>query len=209
MDYDKVILISEIIERFMQKVLLGFFLITSLLSHSLAVRADTAIFAGGCFWCVESLYQEVEGVSAAVSGFTGGILRKPTYRGNHRGHYEAVMVTYDPAVVSYQELLDLFWVNIDPFDNKGQFCDKGPSYRSAIFTSDVAELKLVQSSKEKVEERFGREVSTEVLKKSRFWPVEMGHQDYYLKHPIRYKLYRRGCGRDNRLEKIWGESSKH
>ena len=193
----------------MQKALLGFFLITGMLSHSLVARADTAIFAGGCFWCVESLYQEIKGVTRAVSGFTGGALKNPTYQGNHRGHYEAVKVTYDPSLVSYQELLDLFWVNIDPFDNKGQFCDKGPSYRSAIFTSDEEELKLAKTSKEKVEEKFGRAVFTETLKTSRFYPVEKGHQDYYLKNPIRYKIYRSGCGRDNRLEEIWGESSKH
>ena len=181
----------------------------SLILSSMAVRAETAIFAGGCFWCVESLYQEVEGVSRVVSGFTGGSLKNPTYRGNHRGHYEAVKVTYDAEKISYQELLDLFWVNIDPFDNKGQFCDKGPSYRSAIFPADEQETALAAASKAKVAEEFGREVYTEILDKKRFYPVEEGHQDYYLKNPLRYKFYRHSCGRDNRLAEIWGSSSKH
>ena len=181
----------------------------SLILSSMAVRAETAIFAGGCFWCVESLYQEVEGVSRVVSGFTGGSLKNPTYRGNHRGHYEAVKVTYDAEKISYQELLDLFWVNIDPFDNKGQFCDKGPSYRSAIFPADEQETALAAASKAKVAEEFGREVYTEILDKKRFYPVEESHQDYYLKNPLRYKFYRHGCGRDNRLAEIWGSSSKH
>lgn len=98
------------------------------------VQADTAVFDGGCFWCVEVAYQNIEGVTGAVSGFTGGKLKNPTYSGNHRGHYEAVKVTYDPAVVSYEQLLEVFWHNIDPFDDRGQFCDKGPGYRSAIFS---------------------------------------------------------------------------
>lgn len=193
----------------MQKATLSFMLTIVLFSHTLAVRADTAIFAGGCFWCVEALYQEIEGVTRAVSGFTGGRLRNPTYRGNHRGHYEAVKVTYDPEIVSYEELLILFWVNIDPFNNRGQFCDRGPSYRSAIFTSDEEELKLANEGKAKIAEKFKLEVYTEILSKTRFYPVEKGHQDYYLKNPLRYKYYRHGCGRDKRLKQIWGDATKH
>jgi peptide-methionine (S)-S-oxide reductase len=167
-----------------------------------------AVFAGGCFWCMESAYEEVTGVSDVVSGFTGGSLKNPTYSGNHRGHFEAVEVTYDPNQVSYQELLDLFWRNIDPFDNGGQFCDKGPSYRSAIFAGDPQELELAELSKAAVAERFSdQEVYTEIRKANQFWPVEEFHQDYYLKNPLRYQYYRWNCGRDQRLSQIWGEES--
>ena len=167
-----------------------------------------AVFAGGCFWCMESAYEEVTGVSDVVSGFTGGSLKNPTYSGNHRGHFEAVEVTYDPSQVSYQELLDLCWRNIDPFDNGGQFCDKGPSYRSAIFAGDPQELELAELSKAAVAERFSdQEVYTEIRKANQFWPVEEYHQDYYLKNPLRYQYYRWTCGRDQRLSQIWGEES--
>ncbi|MDA7833707.1 peptide-methionine (S)-S-oxide reductase MsrA [Pseudomonadales bacterium] len=165
---------------------------------------------GGCFWCVEALYQEQAGVSDVVSGFTGGTLRNPTYNGNHRGHYEAVKVTYDPSVISYQDLLDLYWVNIDPFDDKGQFCDKGSSYRAAIFVQDEKERALAIASKEKVMARFeGEIVYTEILSTKRFYPVERFHQDYYKKNPIRYKFYRSGCRRDQRLDQIWGDDATH
>ena len=187
------------------------FIIISYLLFCLPVAlADEAVFAGGCFWCVEALYQEQAGVSNVVSGFTGGTLRNPTYNGNHRGHYEAVKVTYDPSVISYQDLLDLYWVNIDPFDDKGQFCDKGPSYRAAIFVQDEKERALALASKEKVMARFeGETVYTEILSTKRFYPVERFHQDYYKKNPIRYKFYRSGCRRDQRLEQIWGDDATH
>ncbi|MFK7730283.1 MAG: peptide-methionine (S)-S-oxide reductase MsrA [Pseudomonadales bacterium] len=169
-----------------------------------------AYFAGGCFWCVEAAYQELDGVTDAVSGFIGGTLKNPTYKGNHKGHYEAVEVTYNPAIISYQQLLDVFWVNIDPFDAKGQFCDKGPSYRSALFVNDAKERELAEASKTKVQQEFaGDTVATVILPANKFYPVEEGHQDYYLKNPIRYKFYRTGCGRDRRLQQIWGERVKH
>lgn len=169
-----------------------------------------AYFAGGCFWCVEAAYQELDGVTDVVSGFTGGTLKNPTYKGNHQGHYEAVEVTYDASVISYQQLLDVFWVNIDPFDAKGQFCDKGPSYRSALFVNNAAERELAEQSKLKVEQEFpNSDVATVILPSNTFYPVEKGHQDYYLKNPIRYKFYRTGCGRDRRLQQIWGERAKH
>jgi peptide-methionine (S)-S-oxide reductase len=173
-------------------------------------HADKAVFAGGCFWCVEAVYQDIEGVTDAVSGFTGGTLKNPTYSGNHRGHYEAVEVTYDPAIISYQDLLDLYWINIDPFDDRGQFCDKGPSYRSAIFADNAGQRELAEASKAQVEARFPeRDVVTQVLPAARFWPVVEYHQDYYKKNPIRYRYYRFGCGRDARLQKIWGEDARH
>ena len=170
----------------------------------------TAVFAGGCFWCMESDYQDREGVIDVVSGFTGGALKNPTYSGNHAGHFEAVKITYDPAVVSYQQLLDQFWVSIDPFDDKGQFCDKGFSYRSAIFPGNAAERALAEKSKAEVQKRFADAVVyTEIRDANEFWPVEEYHQDYYLKNPVRYKYYRWNCGRDQRLEQIWGQSAPH
>lgn len=179
---------------------------------SLPAFADsaTAYFAGGCFWCMESNYQEREGVLDVVSGFTGGTLKNPTYQGNHEGHFEAIEVTYDPSVVSYQQLLDLFWVSIDPFDNAGQFCDKGFSYRSAIFPASPTEKELARKSLEAVEARFpDQQVYTEIRDAGKFWPVEEYHQDYYLKNPLRYKYYRWNCGRDQRLEQIWGPAEAH
>ena len=185
-------------------------LLTLLIAAAQPAYADKAIFAGGCFWCVEAAYQDVEGVLDAVSGFTGGTLQNPTYRGNHQGHYEAVEITYNPEVISYQNLLDLFWINIDPFDDRGQFCDKGPSYRSAVFVADATQRELVVASKTRVEERFPQQtVVTEILPVAQFWPVEANHQDYYKKNPIRYSYYRFGCGRDARLQEIWGEAASH
>lgn len=185
-------------------------LLIALLTFPLGATADsaTAVFAGGCFWCMESDYEKQAGVTAVVSGFTGGTLQNPTYSGNHEGHFEAVEVTYDPAVISYQQLLDVFWLSIDPFDNKGQFCDKGPSYRSAIFPADASEQALADASKAAVAARFNDQtVYTEIHDASTFWPVEEYHQDYYLKNPVRYKYYRWNCGRDQRLEQIWGDEA--
>jgi len=184
------------------------FVLASLLFSSVVV-ADEAIFAGGCFWCMEADFEKVKGVSTVVSGFTGGELKEPTYNGNHTGHYEAVLVTYDPKVVSYQQLLDHFWANIDPFDARGQFCDKGHSYLSAIFVADDEQRKLAEASRKKVVARFpDKKVVTPILPASTFWPIkgdESYHQDFYKKSPIRYKFYRFNCGRDLRLKEIWGE----
>ena len=186
-------------------------LLLALLGLTPPVLADsaTALFAGGCFWCMESDYQEHKGVTDVVSGFTGGTSKNPTYSGSHQGHFEAVKITYDPSVISYQELLDLFWISVDPFDNKGQFCDKGFSYRSAIFPGNTQERQLAELSKAAVVARFpGQQVHTEIRDANQFWPVEEYHQDYYLKNPVRYKYYRWNCGRDQRLEQIWGETAQ-
>ena len=185
-------------------------MIILLVALSGPTRADEAVFAGGCFWCVESLYQDLEGVNDVVSGFTGGSQQNPTYSGNHTGHYEAVKVSYDPAVISYQTLLDLYWVNIDPFDARGQFCDKGPSYRSAVFVANADQSERAESGKSRVQRRFPeQDIATEILPAARFWPVEEYHQDYYKKNPIRYRYYRYGCGRDARLKEIWGDDATH
>jgi len=168
-----------------------------------------AIFAGGCFWCMESDFEKVNGVTDVISGFTGGTLKDPTYNGDHAGHYEAVEVTYDPAKVSYQQLLDYYWVNIDPFDDGGQFCDRGHSYLAAIFVANEDERKSAEASKREVEKKFpDQTVVTPILDASTFYPIkgdESYHQDFYKKSPIRYKYYRWGCGRDQRLKDIWGE----
>ncbi len=188
-----------------------FLLLLSLLcSINPPAQADsaTAVFAGGCFWCMEAAYQGKDGVRDVVSGFTGGTLPNPTYRGNHEGHFEAIEVTYDPAVIGYRELLDLYWVNIDPFDDRGQFCDKGFRYRSAIFVATEEQRQLAEASLERVRQQFPQQtVHTEIREAGRFWPVEEAHQDYYLKNPARYKFYRWNCGRDQRLQQIWGDAA--
>jgi len=171
--------------------------------------ADEAVFAGGCFWCMEADFEKVKGVSDVVSGFTGGTHKNPTYSGGHDGHYEAVLVTYDPKIVSYQQLLDHYWVNIDPLDPRGQFCDKGSAYLSAIFVADKTQRELAQASLKKVVEKFkGQIVATPVLDLTTFYPIkgkESYHQDYYKNNPVRYKFYRFSCGRDRRLNELWGE----
>lgn len=177
------------------------------------VHADKAVLAGGCFWCMESDFEKLEGVTDVVSGFTGGTIKNPTYTGNHQGHYEAVEVTYDPRVVSYKKLLDHYWVNIDPFDARGQFCDKGPSYLSAIFVANEEERKLAESSRESVVSQFpDKKVITPILNASTFYPIkgkESYHQDYYKNNSTRYKYYRWRCGRDQRLKDIWGDRATH
>jgi peptide-methionine (S)-S-oxide reductase len=148
-----------------------------------------------------------------VSGFTGGTLENPTYNGNHEGHYEAVEITYDPTRVSYRQLLDYYWVNIDPFDDGGQFCDRGHSYLSAVFVANETERESAEQSKRKVAAMFpGEKVVTPILAASTFYPIkgdESYHQDFYKKSPVRYKLYRWNCGRDQRLQEIWGDRATH
>tara|TARA_R110001592_G_scaffold54017_2_gene165508 strand:+ start:4938 stop:5495 length:558 start_codon:yes stop_codon:yes gene_type:complete len=180
---------------------------------SFSASADKAVFAGGCFWCMESDYEKLEGVTEVISGFTGGTLVNPTYNGNHSGHYEAVEVHYDENKLSYQDLLDHFWINIDPFDDQGQFCDKGFSYLSAIFVDNEQERELAEASKQKVIKQFpNQKVVTPILSASTFYPIkgnESAHQDYYKTNPLRYKYYRWGCGRDQRLKEIWGDQGNH
>ena len=179
-------------------------LFLSLTALPLSAAGASAIFAGGCFWCMESAYQEVPGVTDVVSGFSGGSHPNPTYSGAHDGHYESVRVEYDPTVISYETLLDIFWVNIDPFDGGGQFCDRGESYRSAIFVEGDSEREQAEASLAEVQELFpDREIVTPILARAKFFPVEASHQDYYLKNPLRYRYYRFGCGRDRRLDDVW------
>ncbi len=183
------------------------------LGTSPAAWGEKAYLAGGCFWCMEADFEGLPGVQDVVSGFTGGSVENPTYNGNHTGHYEAIEITYDPSIVSYEALLDHYWVNIDPFDAYGQFCDKGPSYRAAIFVATPAERRLAEQSKQEVQAMFpDQQVVTEILDASTFYPIkgdESYHQDYYKKSPVRYKFYRYRCGRDARLEEIWGDRATH
>lgn len=188
-------------------------LFIGLLLYGSSISAETAVFAGGCFWCMESDFEKLDGVSDVISGFTGGTEKSPTYFGSHTGHYEAVKVTYDPDKVSYQELLDYYWINIDPFDATGQFCDKGPSYLSAIFVANDDEKRLAEQSRQSVVAQFpDKQVVTPILQAMTFYPIkgsESYHQDYYKNNPVRYKFYRYSCGRDKRLQEIWGEKSTH
>ncbi len=168
-----------------------------------------AIFAAGCFWCVESDFDRVPGVTETTSGYTGGTRDNPTYE-NHTGHVEAVRVTYDPAKVTYKQLLDYYWHHVDLTDGEGQFCDRGPSYRPVIFVGNDAEAALAKASKSELE-RSGRfkQVAVQIEPASKFFPAEDYHQDYYTKNPLRYRYYRAGCGRDARLEQIWGTDYRH
>jgi len=193
------------------KIILALCILAHPLFFASLAAADKTILAGGCFWCMESDFEKLDGVTDVISGFTGGTLKDPTYNGNHDGHFEAVEITYDPDIVSYQDILDHYWVNIDPFDDRGQFCDKGPSYLSAIFVSSETERKLAEQSKKAVAEQFpGKKIVTPILESSTFYPIkgnESYHQDYYKKSPLRYKAYRWNCGRDKRLKEIWGDKA--
>jgi len=195
------------------KKIVSLALSASILCYASFASADKTVLAGGCFWCMESDFEKLPGVTDVVSGFTGGEVENPTYRGNHEGHYEAVEITYDPEQVSYQDLLDYYWVNIDPFDSAGQFCDKGHSYLSAIFVANEQERSIAEKSKQEVIDQFpAQTVVTPILSASTFYPIkgnEIHHQDFYKKSPIRYKAYRWNCGRDQRLEEIWGNKSVH
>ena len=167
----------------------------------------TATFAGGCFWCMEPPYDKQPGVSATISGYMGGELENPTYEQVSRGgtgHIEVVQIEYDESQISYEQLLEVFWRNIDPFAVNRQFCDVGDHYRSAIFYSDDEQRQLAEASKAEMEARFDQEITTDILPAAEFWEAEEYHQNYYEKNPLRYRFYRLSCGRDDRLEEVWG-----
>jgi peptide-methionine (S)-S-oxide reductase len=168
-----------------------------------AADGKTAIFAGGCFWCVEAAFDEVPGVTETVSGYAGGTKPDPTY-GDHEGYQEAVKVTYDPARVTYDQLLDTYWHNIDPFDAEGQFCDKGDAYRSVIFYGSDEEKAEAEKTKQATADRFKEPVATEVKPATTFTAAEDYHQNYHNTNPVSYKFYKWNCGRAQRLELIWG-----
>jgi peptide-methionine (S)-S-oxide reductase len=174
-----------------------------------SAREAVAIFAGGCFWCMEPPFDKIKGVVSTTSGYIGGRVENPTYKqvsGGGTGHAEAVQIVYDPAQVNYEQLLHVFWRNIDPLAKDRQFCDRGTEYRSAIFVADAEQRRLAEASKQALEKsgRFKAPIQTQVVDASRFYKAEDYHQDYYLKNPVQYKFYRWNCGRDQRLKELWG-----
>ncbi len=174
-----------------------------------------ATFAGGCFWCIETAFEGLPGVAAVISGYTDGATSNPTYNevsAGGSGHAESVQITYDPRRISYAELLEIFWHNIDPTQGNGQFCDLGSQYRSSIFYHDPTQKRLAGESKRKLEttpQRFKKPIVTAIVPATRFWPAEEYHQDFYRKDPVRYQSYRTGCGRDRRLTELWGKPGRH
>jgi peptide-methionine (S)-S-oxide reductase len=172
-----------------------------------SAKTAVATFAGGCFWCVEADFDKVEGVMRTTSGYTGGKLANPTYNDVGRGgtgHTEAVEIVYDTAKVTFEKLLDVFWHNHDPLAKNRQFCDRGDQYRPAIFYHDDEQRRLAEASKAKYQPRFQQPIQTEIVTAGPFYKAEDYHQDYYRKNPIAYKFYRYNCGRDARLEALWG-----
>ncbi len=171
-----------------------------------------AVLAGGCFWCMEKPFDELPGVISTTSGYTGGVELAPTYEdvSRHRtSHYEAIRVVYDPAQLTYDQLLTVFWHNIDPTQADGQFCDRGEQYRTAIFTSDAAEIATAEASRAAIAAQLSAPVVTPILPASTFWEAEDYHQNFYKTNPTHYSRYRTGCGRDRRLVELWGEAAGH
>lgn len=184
--------------------ILLFFLLTT--KNLIAENLSKAYFAGGCFWCMEESFEKVEGVIEVISGYSGGKTNNPTYREvtyGDSGHFETVEVIFDNSKTDYETLLKVFWVNIDPFDALGQFCDKGYSYRSVAFYQNENQKKLIDNSILSIEKKFNQEVVTYVKEFKQFYKAEDNHQNYYNENFINYLLYKNACGRDNRLNKIW------
>jgi methionine-S-sulfoxide reductase len=183
-------------------VLLIFFFYSS----SVYSQNKTAVFAGGCFWCMEEAFEAVDGVDKVVSGYTGGTTKNPNYEqvtNQNTGHYEAVLISYNPQKISYAQLLDIFWKNVDPYDDEGQFCDKGPSYLSAIFYSNDEEKLLIEDSVKRLTQINTKLISTKFIKLDIFYSAEGYHQDYYKRNPLKYNYYKTSCGRVKRLKEVW------
>ena len=177
-----------------------------------AAERGEAIFAGGCFWCMETAFEGQPGVKSVVSGFDGGSERNVSYEqvsSGTTGHAESVHVFYDPSKTTYAKLLDIYWHNIDPFSAEGQFCDRGHQYRPAIFYLDEAQKKAAEESKRAVEAQLKKKVTPEIVPATQFWDAEAYHQDFWKKDPARYYSYRAGCGRDARLREVWGDKAGH
>jgi peptide-methionine (S)-S-oxide reductase len=171
-------------------------------------ETKTAIFAGGCFWCIEKDFEHVEGVVDVVSGYTGGENDNPTYKNHGKyKHLEAVKITYDSQKVDYRTLLETYWRTVDPTDAGGQFCDRGHSYTTAVFAIDAMQWELAEATKAEAENVLGKEIVTVIRDAAPFYDAEGYHQDYYMKSPARYKYYRWGCGRNQRVEELWGEEA--
>jgi peptide-methionine (S)-S-oxide reductase len=193
-------------------LLVGVFIMAISFTSQSAENLKKATFAGGCFWCMEPPFDKLDGVISTTPGYSGGHKENPTYgqvSSGTTGHAEAIQVIYDPDKITYDQLLEVFWRNVDPTDEGGQFCDRGSQYRSAIFYHDDEQKRLAERSRQAVIESTGfKPIATEIAAASAFYPAEEYHQDYYKKNPVRYKFYRYSCGRDKRLKELWGESGK-
>lgn len=190
----------------MLRTLLAAALLSTTFMPSAFAETKSAIFAGGCFWCVESDFDKVKGVVATTSGYSGGDLANPTYE-NHEGHREVVKIDYDPAVVSYDQLLNVFFRSVDPTDGQGQFCDKGFAYTTAVFAANDEELSKAKAAADDAGKILKQPIATQVEPAKQFWSAEDYHQNYYKENPIRYKYYRNACGRDDRIKELWGEQA--
>lgn len=189
----------------MKALMMGAVLAASVIGGQGMAESKKAVFAGGCFWCMQSEFKDVKGVTGSLVGYAGGKEENPTYEQvgtGKTGHRESLEVTYDPAVVSYEKLLEVFWSNVDPLDAAGQFCDQGPQYKSGIFVADEAERKAAEASKVALQAKLGKPVVTDILPAAKFWPAENYHQNYSETNPFKYRVYRTGCGRDGRLNEI-------
>ena len=190
------------------KYFLIIFIILFNINFSYSAQKDKAYFAGGCFWCMEESFENLSGVEEVISGYSGGVTENPTYKevtyGN-TGHFEVVEVIYNKKIISYEELLENFWINIDPFDSYGQFCDKGYSYRSVAFYKDTNEKKLIEKDIQKLENRFNKKVVTYIRSFEKFYRAEEYHQDFYKIKLERYLRYKKACGREEILKRIWSQ----
>jgi len=203
--------------KFVRFLSLLFVVVSLCISDGLAQQSEkgkkleTATFAGGCFWCMESPFEDLPGVVSVTSGYTGGHKENPTYEevsAGGTGHAESVEIVFNPSTVGYAKLLEVFWHNVDPTTPNQQFCDRGSQYRSAIFYHDSTQHRLAEESRKKVESipKFKNNVYTQIVQATTFYPAEEYHQDFHKKNPIRYNAYRFGCGRDRRLKELWGDS---
>ena len=184
------------------------FIILNNINYSYSAQKDKAYFAGGCFWCMEESFEKLNGVEEVISGYSGGVTENPTYKevtyGN-TGHFEVVEVVYNKKIISYEKLLENFWINIDPFDSYGQFCDKGYSYRSVAFYQNTNEKKLIEKNIKELENRFNKKVVTYIRSFEKFYRAEEYHQDFYKIKLERYLRYKKACGREEILKRIWSQ----
>ena len=197
-------------DKIFRRLIATFMLLQLLVACPLKAFSESegAIFAGGCFWCLEHDLEKLDGVISAESGYSGGDITNPTYE-NHSGHQEVVRVSFDPNVISYKDLLQKYWVNIDPFDDKGQFCDRGNSYKPVIFTSNQEQERDAKESQKNISVSLNiplDQLKVDIVEAKAFWIAEDYHQDFAVKNRLKYNFYRTSCGRDNRLKKVWGEN---
>ena len=191
----------------MGRILIAILLAVAASGAARAETLQTAIFAGGCFWCVEADFDKVPGVVDTLSGYTGGDVENPSYgqvSHGETGHYEAVRITFDAEVVTYPQLLHVFWRSVDPTDPQGQFCDRGSSYRTAVFVLDAEQAAQAEESRGQAQDRLGQEIVTPIVAARTFWPAEAYHQNFHATNPLRYSFYRKACGRDARVRQLWG-----